>query len=155
MFAMDFSVFHQNRHVFLLMGIVSLICVIFNVARSKKLKTAGQNFLVEHPDSVKVYLTTKALITIEAVTVHGIDGKNPSPFIENGKSGFYTIPGKRMVEMSYTYSRPGLLHKTVTQTVGPVKKELVIDMNKSYLLGFNRQEEAFTFEEIPDSQKVR
>jgi hypothetical protein len=145
---MDFSVFYQNRYVFLLMGIAFLSSIIFNVVRSKKLKTAGQNFLAEHPEAVKVYLTTKALITTEAVTVHGVDGKRPSPFIENGKSGFYTIPGKKMVEMSYTYSRPGLLHKTVTQTVGPVKKELVIDMNKSYLLGFDRQEETFTFEEI-------
>jgi hypothetical protein len=145
---MDFSVFYQNRYVFLLMGIVFAGCIIFNVIRSKKLKTSGQNFLAEHPDAVRVYLTVKAFITAEAVTVHTIDGEGPSLFIENGKSGFYAVPGKRMAEMSYTYSRPGILHKTVTHTVGPVKKEWVIDADKNYLLGFNRQNETFTFEEI-------
>jgi hypothetical protein len=145
---MDFSVFYQNRYGFLLMGIVFLSCIIFNVVRLKKMKTTGQNFLAEHPEAGKVYLTVKALITAEAVTVHTVDGESPRPFIEMGKSGFYVIPGKRTVEMSYTYSRPGLLHKTVTQTVGPVKKELVIEADKNYLLGFNRAEETFTFKEM-------
>jgi hypothetical protein len=145
---MDFSVFYQNRYVFLLMAVVFAGCIIFNIVRLKKLKVSGQNFLTEHPDAVRIYLTVKAFITAESVTVHTVDGEISNPFIESGKSGFYTVPGKRMVEMSYTYSRPGLLHKTVTQTIGPVKKELVIDAGKNYLLGFNRQEETFTFKEI-------
>jgi hypothetical protein len=146
---MDYAAFfRQNGYVFLLMVIVSLGCIVFNIIRSKKLKASGQNFLAEHPDAVKVYLTVKALITSEAVTVHAVDGDGPSQFIENGKSGFYAVPGKRTVEMSYTYSRPGILHKTVTQTIGPVKKELVIGADKNYLLGFNRKEETFTFEEM-------
>jgi hypothetical protein len=146
---MDFSVFfQQNWYAVLLIGIVSLGCIIFNIIRSKKLKTSGQNFLAEHPDAVKIYLTVKAFITSESVTVHTVDGESPSLFIENGKSGFYAAPGKRTAEMSYTYSRPGILHKTVTQTIGPVKKELVVEAGKNYLLGFNRTEETFTFEEI-------
>jgi hypothetical protein len=148
MAAMDFSVFYQNRYGFLLMGVVFAGCIIYSVVRSKKIKTSGQNFLAEHPDAVKVYLTVKAFITAEAVTVHTVDGEIPSPFIKSGKSGFYLIPGKRITEMSYTYSRPGLLHKTVTQTIGPVKKELLIEAGKNYLLGFNRTDETFTFDEI-------
>jgi hypothetical protein len=146
---MDYAAFfQQNGYIFLLMIIVSLGCIGFTLVRNKKMKTSGQNFLAEHPEAVKVYLSVKALITSEMVTVYTADGEIPSRFIENGKSGFYAIPGKRTVEMSYTYSRPGLLHKTVTQTIGPVKKELVIEGNKNYRLGFNRQEETFTFEEI-------
>jgi hypothetical protein len=144
----DFSLFYQNRYVFLVMGAVFAGCIVFNVVRSRKLATSGQHFLAEHPDAVKLYLTVKAFITAEAVAVHTIDGESPSPFIESGRSGFYAVPGKRTVEMSYTYSRPGILHKTVTHTFGPVKKELVIGADKNYLLGFNRQEETFTFKEL-------
>jgi hypothetical protein len=145
---MDFSVFSQNRPVFLLMGAVFAGCIIFNIVRLKKMKTSGQNFLAEHPDAVKIYLTVKAFITAEAVTVHTIDGGSPSPFIEKGKSGFFAVPGKRIAEMSYTYSRPGLLHKTVTQTIGPAKKELLVEAGKNYRLGFDRTDETFTFEEL-------
>jgi hypothetical protein len=145
---MDFSVFYQNRYIFLVMGIASLACIIFSVVRSRKLKISGQNFLAAHPDAARVYLTVKAFITAEAVTVHAVDGEIPGSFMEGGKTGFYAVPGKRTVEMSYTYSRPGFFHKTVTHTIGPVKRELVIDADKNYLLGFNRREETFTFEEI-------
>jgi hypothetical protein len=68
-------------------------------------------------------------------------------FSENLKSGFYVIPGKRMVEMSYSSSRPGIIHKSVTKTYGPYKKELIIAAGKNYLLGFDREQETFTFEE--------
>jgi hypothetical protein len=49
--------------------------------------------------------------------------------------------------MSYSSSRPGVIHKTVTQTYGPYTKELIIEANKNYLLGFDRGQETFTFEE--------
>jgi hypothetical protein len=49
--------------------------------------------------------------------------------------------------MSYSSSRPGIIHKTVTKTYGPSKKELVIAAGKNYLLGFDREQETFTFEE--------
>jgi hypothetical protein len=50
--------------------------------------------------------------------------------------------------MSYTHSRPGVIHKNVMTTFGPVKKALVIAANKEYLLGFDRGEETFTFAEL-------
>jgi hypothetical protein len=141
------SVFQQNRYVFIIMGLVIIGTMVFNVVRLRKMKGSNQNFLASHPDAAKIYLTVKALITSEVVTVYGVDGEGPQFFAEGAKSGFYVIPGSRTVEMSYTHSRPGVLHKNVTQTYGPVKKELVVEANKTYLLGFDRDQETFTFEE--------
>jgi hypothetical protein len=49
--------------------------------------------------------------------------------------------------MQYTYNRPGVLHKNVMTTYGPVKKDLAIEAGKNYTLGFDREAETFTFEE--------
>jgi len=141
------SVFQQNRYVFVVMCLVIFGTLVFNIVRLRQMKGANQNFLKVHPDAAKIYLTVKALITSEVVTVFGVDGEGPQLFAEGAKSGFYVIPGSRIVEMSYTYSRPGVLHKNVTQTYGPVKKELAVEASKTYRLGFDRDQETFTFEE--------
>jgi hypothetical protein len=39
------------------------------------------------------------------------------------------------------------MHKVVSKTYGPTTKELLTEANKSYLLGFDREEETFTFSE--------
>jgi hypothetical protein len=121
---------------------------LFSAVRLKKIKVNNQRFLAEHPDAAKIYLTAKALITSEAVTVHYVDEKPPVFFTEGAKSGFYTVPGNRMVTMSYTHSRPGVVYKTVTKTYGPDKKELVTEANKVYKLSFDRDTEAFNFDEL-------
>jgi hypothetical protein len=142
------TIFEQNKYVFTIMGIVIVGSIVFNIVRLGKTKASNRNFLADHPDAAKVYLTTKALITSEAVTVYTVEGEKPQNFFETGKTGFYLSPGKSTVEISYTHSRPGVLHKNVTETFGPVKKELVTEANKSYLLGFDRKDNTFTFEEI-------
>jgi hypothetical protein len=142
------AIFQQNKYVFIVMGIVIFGTIIFNIVRMGKMKSSNQRFLIEHPDAARVYLTTKALITSEAVTVTSVNGEKPEYFAEAAKSGFYLIPGSRLVEMTYTHNRPGVIHKNVTTTFGPVKKELTVAANKKYLLGFDRKEEIFTFTEL-------
>jgi hypothetical protein len=148
---MDFidlpSLFQQHKQIFIIFGLVIAGAMVFNIIRYKSMKKSNQKFLEDHPDAAKVYLSLKALAALGTVTVHSVDGEAPALFSENLKSGFYVIPGKRMVEMSYTSSRPGIVHKSVTQTYGPYKKELIIEANKNYLLGFDRGQETFTFGE--------
>ena len=145
---MDFmAIFQQNKTVFMFMGLVIIGTFIFNMFRMKKMKSSNQDFLRDHPNAAKVYLTTRALITSEAVTVIAVDDAAPQLFMEGTKTGFYAVPGTRIVQMQYTYNRPGVLHKNVTTTYGPVKKDLVIEAGKSYILGFDRKAETFTFAE--------
>jgi hypothetical protein len=112
------------------------------------MKASGRRFLEEHPGAARIYLSLKALAVMGTVTVHSVDGGGPVFFSQGVKSGLYVLPGRRIVEMSYTQSRPGILYKTVTKTIGPVKKELILEANKNYLLDFDRSQEAFTLKAI-------
>ena len=143
-----FSFFQQNQTILVVIGLVMVGTIVINIIRARKMKNAGNQFILEHPDAAKVYLTVKALITSESVTVHLVDGEAPVLFTEKTKSGFYVIPGNRTVDVSYTYSRPGVMYKSVTETYGPSTKELIIKANKNYLLGFDKKNQSFTFDEI-------
>ena len=151
---MDFSqitqVIQQNIFPFCAILIAMVGSLIYAVIRNKSMKNDSANFLKNHPDAAKVYLTVKALITTEAVTVYTVDGKAPSRFLEGGKTGFYVVPGNTKVEMSYSYTRPGVLHKTVTTSTDVVEKVLETEPNRSYVLGFDRKAECFTFEAFND-----
>jgi hypothetical protein len=140
------GLWEQNWFMFLVIGAAIAGSIVFGVVRLRGAKASNKNFLTEHPDAAKVYLVAKALITTEAARVHSVNGGKPESFFEGSKSGFYLAPGRSSVEISYTYSRPGVLHKTVTTSTGAVKKELVAEANKSYFLGFDRKAQNFTFE---------
>ncbi|MDR1193883.1 MAG: hypothetical protein LBK98_06950 [Peptococcaceae bacterium] len=140
------GLWQQNWFVFLMIGAAMIGSITFGMMRMRGAKASNQNFLAAHPDASKVYLAAKAIMTTEAAKAHSVNGGKPEVFFEGGKSGFYLAPGQNSVEISYSYSRPGVLHKTVTTSTGIVKKELVVEANKSYFLGFDRKEERFTFE---------
>ena len=128
--------------------VLGILATIFNASRQKKAK---ENFLKANPDAVKVFLTSKAFITQEAVQIHLVNGGHPILFTEKGKSGFYLLPGDNNVTISYTYTRPGVMYKNVTKTTGAVEKELTIEENKNYILSFDRKKEEFTFEETENA----
>ncbi|MDR2552140.1 MAG: hypothetical protein LBD31_03100 [Treponema sp.] len=140
------TLFRQNIYIFLIMGAVCAGALVFNIIRFTSMKSAGRAFLASHPGAAKIYIGGRA-VSWGAVTVHSVDGETPVFFTEKIKTGFYVIPGSRMVEMSFTSSRPGIIYKTVTKTIGPVKKELITRPDTEYKLGFNDKEEIFTFEE--------
>jgi hypothetical protein len=146
---MDFTaIFEQNKFVFLMMGVIVAATIFYNLSKMRKMKDSNREFLTNHPDAAKVYLTTRTFITSEAVSVYTVDGEAPQNFNERGKTGFYAIPGERIVKVRYAYQRPGVFHKTVTTTYGPVRKELVLEANKNYKLGFDRKAESFMLAEI-------
>ena len=147
---MDFEqitkVIQENIYVFGVMVLATIISISYAIIKNKKMKKDGANFLQLHPDAARVYLTSKALITSEAVTVYTVNGEAPSRFTDSGKTGFYLVPGSSKVSISYTYTRPGVLHKTVTTSTDVVEKILETEPNRSYMLGFDREAETFTFE---------
>jgi hypothetical protein len=132
--------------------------------RLQKLAVSNKAFLEKCPDAAKVYPYSRTSITSEAVRIHTVDGEPPEFFYESGKtggiatiiagltgngsnSGFYLKPGTSTVEMSYYHNRPGVFYKNVTSTTDAIKKELAVEANKKYLLGFDRKEKTFTLEE--------
>ena len=137
-----------NGYYLLFIPAVIIVWALWMVFYMKKRKAAEQDYLGKYPDAAKVYLTAKALITSEAVSIHLVNGENPALFAEGGKSGFYIKPGENVIDISYSYTRPGVIHKNVTTTRGNVQQQLTVEPRKSYMLGFDRDQEHFTFEEI-------
>jgi hypothetical protein len=139
-----------------------------NRKRLEKMEASNKVFLEKYPNAARVYPYFRTAIISEAVRVHTVDGEPPELFYETGKSssivsivtsviagitgngansGFYLKPGTSTVEMSYYHNRPGFFYKNVTSTTDAIKKELAVEAGKKYLLGFDRKEKTFTFEE--------
>lgn len=129
--------------------IVVFLAVSFGVSQilARKNMAGGKQFIAEHPEAARIYLASKTAIASEAVYVATIDGEVPPYFSERGKNGLYALPGTRTLELQYTHNRPGIMYKNVTSSTGLVKKDFVVEANKTYLLGFDRKEETFTFTE--------
>ena len=129
--------------------IVGIAMTIYNIKRMKK---QNANYLSENPDAAKVFLTHKFLITTEAVSVLLVNNESPCLFTEKGKSGFYLKGGENEVQISYSYSRPGVMYKTVTKSTGAIDKTLEVEPNKSYSLSYDRKIEEFIFEELDEKR---
>lgn len=108
-------------------------------------------FLASHPDAARVYLQTGMKgLTSDATTVIDVDGEAPVHFYEGRKQGILVEPGKRVLNVAYAWTRPGILHKNVTTEVEPSRQEVEVEAKKSYILGFDKKAEAFVFTEKPE-----
>jgi hypothetical protein len=154
---------------------IIVILIAFGVAgtamgrkRLEKLAESNRAFLEKYPDAARVYPYSRASITSEAVRIHTVNGELPEFFYDAEKingigaiigsviaaisgsgspAGFYLAPGTSTVEMSYYHNRPGIMYKNVISSVEAIKKELTVEANKGYTLGFDRKEEIFTLKE--------
>ena len=127
-------------------GIV-VVSIVFAVVSNKNNKKLVEAYLSKYPDARKVYLTKGAVSIKEPVRVHAVDEEKPALFNEKGKSGFYVKPGSAEIEISYTYTRPGVMYRNVTTTVGPVTQEITTENGKTYHLSYDKKAEEFTFVE--------
>ena len=140
------------------MSFSSIIFIVLFIAAScaysfymnSRNNSKKEDFLKQHPDASKVFLSSKNFLIIQdGVVVGTVNDDYPILFSEGfAKGGFYAKPGGNKVMMTYTHTRPGIMHKTVTTTYGPTERELNIEPNKTYQLSFDRKAEEFVLEEV-------
>ena len=127
-------------------------CVVYYIVAfffAKKRKAAAKDWLAENPDASKVYIQSKLNVIVEShLTVLSVDGDAPRTFTEGLKTGFYLKPGVHTVESTYETTRPGVVHKTVTDVYGPSKQEIEVEAGKRYDYGFDPKEKSYTFSEL-------
>lgn len=125
---------------FILAFIFMIISLIYN-------KNARAKWLAAHPGAVKVALETGTnLITQKDLYARVISGEGKA-FVEKGHYIILAMPGQLVLEVRYSYTRPGVLHKNVTTTWGPSRIELQLESGKNYALSFDRKEEQFKLQE--------
>lgn len=124
--------------------------VVMKHMQGQKNKT--DQFQIEHPDAARVYLRAgvKDIYFGGTMTVFHVDGEEPIRFHESLglKEGVLLLPGKRVLDVAYGWSRPGIVHKSVTTQIAPSKQEVEPEAGKSYKLTFDRSEKVYVFKEI-------
>lgn len=138
----------QRYIIFLIIGVMVLY-IPYMIFATKRHKKKAQQYLQAHPDAAKVMLIQKiAGIVSESLVIISVNGEKPVMFTEKGKSGFYALPGENTIELSYSWTRPGVLHKNVTYTIDPGKQQITVEAGKSYGIRYDRDEEHYVFEAL-------
>lgn len=134
--------------VFLWGGVIlvfAVLSVIYSIGKNKKNKTALTGFLAQHPDAAKIYTMNKGVVTSDTLEIHLVDGAAPLLFNESGRAGVYVSPGEHTLQISSTYTRPGVMYRSVSKSTGVVDKIIEAEPYGEYDLAFDRKEGAFSF----------
>lgn len=104
--------------------------------------------LSEHPDAARVTIkNVNWLFFTRTTTVLSVDGKEYAKFVKGFSVGFYLTPGVHELTVSFSKTRPGILHKQVTTIYDPVKISVTAEAGKEYRIYFNHKTEQYVFEE--------
>jgi hypothetical protein len=133
-----------SRYVLIIIAAVIIVYIPFMLLHLRKKKTSAAAFLNQHPNAAKVYIAGAAAGTL---TVLSVGGDHPNTFIEGVKQAFFLLPGENTLDVQYTWSRPGVMHRTVTTTVGPTKIKVTAEAGKSYQLRYDKKDENYSFTE--------
>ena len=122
---------------------IFILAAVFSFVSIKMNQKALTKWLAEHPNAVKIELSSgNNVITQKQLYARVISGE-AAIFNEKAKYIVCADPGDIVLEVTYTYTRPGVLYKNVTTTWGPAKVELNVERGKDYLLSFDKKEEQF------------
>lgn len=120
-----------------------LLSLVFAFLSLKMNKNAIEKWLSSHPGAVKIVLESGSNIVTSKQLLATVVKGEAAVFFEKTKCVIYAIPGDIVLEVTYTYTRPGVLHKTVSTTWGPAKVEITVEKGKEYQLNFDKKEETF------------
>lgn len=123
---------------------------IFFLVYRHNSKNKLQAWLNEHPDAIKIYLKSGFNVITSKTISARIIGTNAYPQIvyEGMQAVIYGLSGNLEVELTYEYTRPGVIYKNVISTWGPTKIILEIEAGKNYELLFEKKEENFKLKTI-------
>jgi len=133
-----------SRYVIIVIAVFMILYIPGIIIYLNRKKKAANDFITAHPNAAKVFMQANMS---GRLLVTGVDEEPPNTFYEKNKQGFFLIPGEVVVEAQFTWTRPGIMHKTVTTTVGPSKIKVTAEAYKQYTMGYDKKSESFTFEE--------
>ena len=126
--------------IFIIGGIIAIMIAItiFNIIFLKKGQEADKKFREENPD----------ISTISsATTVYTVDEKIPQYSKASFKGYIFIEEGEHILSVGASFTRPGIMYKTVTTNVGPTDIKVKIEKRKDYILKYDKKE-GFFLEEI-------
>ena len=139
-------------YVVLFLFAISILYIPYAMKMIKKKREEQDAYAGANPTAAKVYTKVGLgdLFSSESVVVSAVDGAPPVSFFDGIREGqgFFALPGKHVIEVEYSRTRPGVLHKTVTTSTGTTRQEIETEPGRRYRLGFRRDEKRFVLEEL-------
>ncbi|MDR3313872.1 MAG: hypothetical protein LBS96_05375 [Oscillospiraceae bacterium] len=150
---MDFSAIlaslQSNWRILAIIGVVMVGSLAYGFARMRKIKDDSAAFVQQHPDAAKVLLSSGSGVTSQQVQVLTVNDNPPQVFQKKTKYGVFLLPGENVLSVRYTYTRPGVMYKTVSKTYEDTIA-VTSEANKSYTLSYDRKAEQFVFAETAE-----
>ena len=134
-----------SKYVLIVMSVFIIVYIPAMIFYMRKKKGEAADFLSANPNAAKVFM--KNTMSGRMVTI-SVNDDAPKTFFEKSKQGIFVLPGENVIEAQYSWTRPGVMYKSVTTTVGPSKVKVAAEANKEYELGYDKKSETFTFEQI-------
>lgn len=135
-------------YIVLMVAFVIVYLIVMVIVMRKRKNTVNQ-WLEKNPTAVKIYVKNKSGLAVsDGIFINSIDDETPVSFVEGTKTGVYVLPGNHIIESTFTTTRPGVMHKSVTKQYGPSKQEILAEINKSYQYSFNKKTEGYEFTEL-------
>jgi len=133
-----------SRYVFIIIVAIFVIYIpIFCVYMSRKKKKA-RTFSAENPNAPKMYLKPGD----GQMFIFEINGTTPNSTMDRmTKQGFFLKIGENEVKVQYSWTRPGLMSRTITTTVGPLVIKVRAEAERVYYIKYDKKQETFEFEE--------
>ena len=135
--------------IFIIGGIIAIMIAItiFNIIFLKKGQEADKKFKEENPDISTIKFHASSHIVSSATTVYTVDEKIPQYSKASFKGYIFIEEGEHILSVGASFTRPGIMYKTVTTNVGPTDIKVKIEKRKDYILKYDKKE-GFFLEEI-------
>lgn len=130
--------------IFSLFAIFSIVSYFMN---KKAMLKSGDEFLSKHPNAVKVFTKSGGFIVKNIMNVIKVNGEYATLFQNKEGEGFYALPGNNEIVAEFSWTRPGVLHKTVTTSTGETTFEVELKSGRDYILTFDKKESTFKIDE--------
>ena len=135
--------------IFIIGGIIAIMIAItiFNIIFLKKGQEADKKFREENPDISTIKFHASSHIVSSATTVYTVDEKIPQYSKASFKGYIFIEEGEHILSVGASFTRPGIMYKTVTTNVWPTDIKVKIEKRKDYILKYDKKE-GFFLEEI-------
>ena len=135
--------------IFIIGGTIAIMIAItiFNIIFLKKGQEADKKFREENPDISTIKFHASSHIVSSATTVYTVDEKIPQYSKASFKGYIFIEEGEHILSVGASFTRPGIMYKTVTTNVGPTDIKVKIEKRKDYILKYDKKE-GFFLEEI-------
>lgn len=122
---------------------------IFSMIVNKKaIKKTEKSFLEKNPNAVKIYTKSGGFIIHNKMDIYNVNDEVAVNFSDEKGYGVYAIPGNNKIEVEFSWTRPGILHKKVTTSTGVVTFEVELKSNRAYILTYDKKENEFKIDEM-------